>query len=382
MKKKSTSNIARTDTHDILPPKGWKHPPKSSSNLTQTDIGGLIANLREVIKTARQHALHAMDMVQVRTCWTIGRYIVEFEQGGATRAAYGKRLLADLAENLTTEFGKGFDERNLRHMRAFYTSFPNWKALRSELSWTHYRSLLRIDEPDARIWYMNDAADQNWGTRALDRQIGTLYYERLLVSQDRKSLREEASANLTALKVTSREFVRDPVMLEFLGIPNTGKLLESRLEDALIENLQSFLLELGKGFAFVARQQRISTELKYFYIDLVFYNYLLKCFVLFDLKTTELAHQDIGQMDMYVRMYDDLRRSPEDNPTVGIILCAQKDKSIVRYSVLHGNEQLFATKYKLVLPSEEELRTELVREQRLLAENMIDDDDDLEGGQQ
>jgi predicted nuclease of restriction endonuclease-like (RecB) superfamily len=358
MKKKSTNNLARIETHDI---------------------GGLLGSLREVIKTARQQVLHAVDVVQVQTCWTVGQHIVEFEQGGATRAAYGKRLLADLAVNLTAEFGKGFDASNLRYMRLFYQAFPNCDALHHELSWTHYRSLLRIDEPAARIWYMNEAADQNWGTRALDRQIGTLYYERLLVSQDRQPLREEASANLTALKVTPREFVRDPVMLEFLGLPNTGKLLESKLEDALIENLQSFLLELGKGFAFVARQQRISTESKDFYIDLVFYNYLLKCFVLFDLKTTELAHQDIGQMDMYVRMYDDLRRSPEDNPTVGIILCAQKDKSIVRYSVLHGNEQLFATKYKLVLPSEEELRAELVREQRLLAENMIDDD--VEGGQ-
>lgn len=344
------------------------------------DISGLLSNLREVIKTARQQVLHAVDVVQVRTCWTIGQYIVEFEQDGATRAAYGRGLLINLAESLTAEFGKGFDERNLRHMRAFYIIFPNWNALRSELSWTHYRALLRIDETDARIWYMNEAADQNWSTRALDRQIGTLYYERLLASQDRQPLREEASANLTALKVTPREFIRDPVMLEFLGIPNAGKLLESRFEDALIENLQSFLLELGKGFAFVARQQRISTESKDFYIDLVFYNYLLKCFVIFDLKTTELAHQDIGQMDMYVRMYDDLRRGPEDNPTVGIILCAQKDKSIVRYSVLHGNEQLFATKYKLVLPSEEELRAELVREQRLIEESMIDADDDIEGG--
>lgn len=341
------------------------------SNLLQTDaqdLRGLLSSLREVIKTARQQVLHAVDVVQVRTCWTVGQHIVEFEQGGAVRAAYGKRLLADLAESLTAEFGKGFDERNLRHMRAFYTSFPNWNALRSELSWTHYRSLLRIDEPAARLWYMNEAAGQNWSTRALDRQIGTLYYERLLASQNRQPVREEAAANLTALKVTPREFVRDPVMLEFLGIPNTGKLLESRLEDALIENLQSFLLELGKGFAFVARQQRISTESKDFYIDLVFYNYMLKCFVIFDLKTTELAHQDIGQMDMYVRMYDDLRRGPEDNPTVGIILCAQKDKSIVHYSVLHGSEQLFATKYKLVLPSEEELRVELVREQRIFAE--------------
>jgi predicted nuclease of restriction endonuclease-like (RecB) superfamily len=198
------------------------------------------------------------------------------------------------------------------------------------------------------------------------RQIGTLYCERLLASKDRRSVRKEAHHKLAAYKPTPREFVRDPVLLEFLGLPNTGKLLESGLEQSLIENLQAFLLELGKGFAFVARQQRISTDSKDFYVDLIFYNYLLKCFVLFDLKTGELTHQDIGQMDMYVRIYDDQRRSPEDNPTVGIILCAQKDASVVRYSVLQGNEQLFASKYRLVLPSEEELRAELDREQRFL----------------
>jgi predicted nuclease of restriction endonuclease-like (RecB) superfamily len=213
---------------------------------------------------------------------------------------------------------------------------------------------------------MVEAATQNWGTRALERQIGTLYYERLLASQDRLPVREEASRNLAALEQSPREFVRDSVMLEFLGLTNTGKLLKSKLEQTLIENLQAFLLELGKGFAFVARQQRISTESKDFYLDLVFYNYLLKCFVLFDLKTTELAHQDIGQMDMYVRMYDEQRRGLEDNPMVGIILCARKDASVVRYSVLQGNEQLFASKYNLVLPTEEEFRAELEREQRLL----------------
>lgn len=331
-------------------------------------MGGLLASLREVIHAARQQAVRAVDVVQVRTCWSVGRHIVEFEQGGASRAAYGKRLLHDLAAHLTGEFGQGFDERNLRHMRAFYSAFPNWNALRSELSWTHYRALLRIEDASARQWYMNESAAQNWNTRDLDRQIGTLYYERLLASKDRKPLQEEAAAKLSQLPASPRDFIHDPVMLEFLGLPHTGRLLESKLEDALIGNLQAFLLELGKGFAFVARQQRISTETKDFYLDLVFYNYLLKCFVLFDLKTGELAHQDIGQMDMYVRMYDELRRAPEDSPTVGIILCAQKDKSVVRYSVLHGNEQLFATKYKLVLPSEEELRAELVREQRMLAE--------------
>ena len=330
------------------------------------EFSKLLASLQAVIHAARRQAVRTVDVIQVETSWSVGRHIVEFEQAGATRADYGKRMIARLAEKLTAEFGKGFDASNLRYMRLFYQAFPNCDALRHELSWTHYRSLLRVEDTAARQWYMNEAVSQNWSTRALDRQIGTLYYDRLLASQDRQSVREEASKNIAALAITPRNFVRDPVLLEFLGLPNSGKLLESKLEDALIENLQAFLLELGKGFAFVARQERISTESKDFYIDLVFYNYLLKCFVLFDLKTNELTHQDIGQMDMYVRMYDDLRRGSEDNPTVGIILCAQKDKSVVHYSVLHGNEQLFASKYKLVLPTEEELRAELVREQILI----------------
>ncbi len=326
----------------------------------------LLGNLAELIRQARQQAIRAVDVLQVQTCWEIGRYIVEFEQGGEARAGYGKQLLPTLAEALTAEFGKGFDASNLRYMRLFYQAFPIRDALRHELSWTHYRTLLKVDSDSARQWYMNEAATQNWSTRALERQIGTLYYERLLASQDRAAVEQEAISNLQALGKSPREFVRDPVLLEFLGLPNAGTLLESDLEQALIDQLQGFLLELGKGFAFVARQQRISTESKDFYIDLVFYNYLLKCFVIFDLKRGELTHQDIGQMDMYVRMYDDLKRGPEDGPTVGIILCAQKDASVVRYSVLQGNEQLFASKYKLVLPSEEELRAELDRERALL----------------
>jgi predicted nuclease of restriction endonuclease-like (RecB) superfamily len=331
----------------------------------------LLANLRAVILEARQQVIQAVDLVQVRTCWIVGRHIVEFEQGGQPRAAYGKSVLAQVSTQLTAEFGKGFDASNLYKMSQFYRAFPNLDALRLNLSWTHYRLLLRVDSLEARLWYMNEAATQNWNTRALDRQIGTLYYERLLASKDRESVRDEATEKLAEIQSTPREFIRDPVMLEFLGLPGTGKLLESNLEHALIDNLQSFLLELGKGFAFVARQQRISTETKDFYIDLVFYNYLLKCFVLFDLKTRELTHEDIGQMDMYVRLYDDQRRSPDDGPTVGIILCAQKDHTVVRYSVLHGNEQLFATKYKLVLPSEEELRAELLREQEHIASQAL-----------
>lgn len=345
-------------------------------NKRQTDIVAsstsfetLVGQLQHLIEESRQKALRSVDVIQVRTCWEVGRHIVEFEQQGAARAEYGARLVPRLAERLTAQYGKGFDERNLRHMRAFFMTFPIWDALRSELSWTHYRTLLRVEDGAARNWYLQEAASQNWSSRALERQISTLYYERLLASKQRQPVRHEANAKLEKVDVSPREFVRDPVMMEFLGLPDTGRLLESRLEDALIGSMHKFLLELGKGFAFVARQQRISTESKDFYIDLVFYNYLLKCFVLFDLKTADLTHQDIGQMDMYVRMYDELRRSPGDNPTVGIILCARKDSSVVRFSILNDSEQLFASKYKLILPSESELRAELEREQRLLAES-------------
>jgi predicted nuclease of restriction endonuclease-like (RecB) superfamily len=321
----------------------------------------LLHSLRDLIQNARQKALRAVDAVQVQTCWEIGRHIIEFEQGGSARAEYGTGLLQTLASSLAAEFGRGFDVSNLRHMRVFYQAFPSRDALRPELSWTHYRTLLRVEGDSARQWYMNEAAGQGWTTRSLERQISTLYYERLLATSDRTAVESEARGNL-APSQTPRDFVRDPVMLEFLGLPGVGRLLEADLERALLDNLQAFLLELGRGFAFVARQYRISSESKDFYIDLVFYNYLLKCFVLFDLKSGELTHQDIGQMDMYVRMMDDLKRAPDDNPTVGIILCADKDASVVRYSVLNENEQLFASKYKLVLPSEEELRSELDRE--------------------
>jgi len=332
---------------------------------------GLLRDLREFIAESRRQVLRAVDVVQVRTCWGVGRHIVEFEQGGAVRAEYGAKLLPRLAEKLTEEFGRGFDASNLRYMRLFYHAFPNCDALRHELSWTHYRTLLRVEDEAAREWYVKEAVTQNWSSRALERQVSRLYYERLLSSKDRKAVRAEAEEKIAELPPVPREFVRDPVLLEFLGLPETGRLLESDLEQGLIDHLQSFLLELGKGFAFVARQMRVSTETKDFYIDLVFYNYLLKCFVIFDLKPRELTHGDIGQMDMYVRMFDEQQRGAGDGPTVGIILCAAKDASIVRYSVLHENEKLFATRYKLVLPTEEQLRLELIREQRLLEEQAV-----------
>ena len=326
----------------------------------------LLETIRTLISEARQQALRRVDTIQVQTYWQIGRHIVEFEQGGQARAAYGSQLIPQLAQSFTGEFGKGFDERNLRNMRAFFQQFPKWNALRTELSWTHYRLLLRLDSPLAREWYMQEAASQHWSTRVLERQISSLSYERLLSSQNPQSLPADTQKTTPPQSDHPRDFVRDPMILEFLGLPDTGRLLEADLEGALMDKLQHFLLELGKGFAFVARQQRISTETQDFYIDLVFYNYLLKCFVLIDLKTGHLSHQDIGQMDMYVRLYDDLRRNPDDNPTVGILLCGSKDQSMVRYSVLHESEQLFASKYRLVLPSEEELRQELERDRAAL----------------
>jgi predicted nuclease of restriction endonuclease-like (RecB) superfamily len=345
------------------------HPIESIQDVA--DLQPLVQSLRQLIGEARSRALRAVDQIQVQTCWQMGRHIVEFEQGGEARAGYGKSLLSRLAEQLTQEFGKGFDVSNLRYMRLFYQRFPMCDALRHTLSWTHYRLLSRLENDEARFWYMNEAANQNWTSRALERQMGTLYYERLLLSQDKAGVAVEAQNKVEQLTESPRAFVRDPIMLEFLGLPNSGKLLESNLEQGLMDKLQEFLLELGKGFAFVARQQRISTETKDFYIDLVFYNYLLKCFVLVDLKTGELTHQDIGQMDMYVRMYDDLKRNEGDNPTVGILLCAAKDQSVVRYSVLNESEQLFASRYKLVLPSEQALRAELEKDAEAIRQALL-----------
>ena len=347
-----------------------KRPAKSKAlQPAKPGFDGLLRELREFITESRRQVLRAVDVVQVRTCWGVGRHIVEFEQGGAARAEYGAKLLPRLAEKLTEEFGRGFDVRSLEKMRQFYFAFPIADALRPQLSWTHYRTLMRVEDEHAREWYAKEAETENWSSRALERQVGRLYYERLLSSKDpkaKRAVRAEAEEKIAELPPSPRDFVRDPVLLEFLGLPETGRLLESDMEQRLIDHLQSFLLELGKGFAFVARQMRMSTETKDFYLDLVFYNYVLKCFVIFDLKPRELTHGDIGQMDMYVRMFDEQQRGAGDGPTVGIILCAAKDASIVRYSVLHGNEKLFATRYKLVLPSEEQLRLELIREQRLL----------------
>ncbi|MDI6808884.1 MAG: PDDEXK nuclease domain-containing protein [Candidatus Eisenbacteria bacterium] len=339
----------------------------------------------EILHNARRSAYRAINFAMVEAYWKVGRMIVEEEQQGREKAEYGRGLLKELSTRLTQDFGKGFGESNLRYIRQFYLTFPICDALRhkssthsapigseilhalrGELRWTHYRLLMRVEEPKARTWYMNEAADQNWSTRALERQINSLYYERLLASRDKRPVQEEAREKTSALAQAPKDFVRDPYVLEFLGIPDTHQFRESELEQAIIGKLQAFMLELGKGFAFVCRQYRISTETTDFFVDLVFYNFLLKCFVLIDLKTGGLTHQDIGQMDMYVRLFEDKVKGAEDNPTVGIILCTAKDETVVRYSVLKESKQLFASKYKLYLPSEKELIDEIERERALI----------------
>ena len=325
----------------------------------------LLNDLRSLLKQSRQQLQQNINTTMVHTYWQIGRLIVEQEQQGSERAAYGKQVLKQLSTVLTAEFGKGFNARNLRNMRSFYQTFPNWNAVRTSLSWTHYRSLIRIENDLARQWYLSEAISQNWSARALERQISSLYYDRLLSSQDKSPVEQEAQEKTAELAVTEKDFLRDPYIFDFLNLPHQS-LVESEVEQALIDNLQKFLLELGKGFAFVERQQRISTEDQDFYIDLVFYNFKLKCFLLIDLKIGKLSHQDVGQMDTYTRMYDQLKKESDDNPTIGLILCSEKSEAVAKYSVLADGKQLFASKYLPYLPTEDELRIELERERLLL----------------
>ena len=344
-----------------------------SENLPQpTALNALLTNIRELLNQGRKQVFQAVNAAMVQTYWEIGRLIVEDEQQGQARAEYGKGVLKTLSTALTNEFGKGFDVRNLSNMRSFYQAYPIWNAVRTELSWTHYRTLLKVENEQARQWYINEAIQQAWSARALERQIGVLYYERLLATQakqqDIQPVLDEGQQKTTELALTAKDYLRDPYIFDFLGLPSTP-LQESELEQALIDNLQQFLLELGKGFAFVERQQRISTDDGDYFIDLVFYNFHLKCFLLIDLKMHKLTHQDVGQMDMYVRMYEEKKRRSDDNPTIGLILCTENNHTVAKYSVLNDSQQLFASKYMLELPSEEELRLQLEKErQHLLAQ--------------
>ncbi|MAZ77511.1 MAG: hypothetical protein CMF39_02415 [Legionellaceae bacterium] len=330
--------------------------------LTFSGSDTLFNNIRQLIERARTQVQRAINSAMVQTYWQIGRLIVEEEQQGKARAAYGRQQLARLADRLTEEFGKGFDISNLRRMRKFYTAFPIQGALRPELSWTHYRHLMRVANDRAREWYANEAIEQNWSARALDRQIGVLYYERLLSSKNQQSVRAEAQEKTQVMASSAEDYLRDPYLLDFLNLSSEGY-QETDLEQGLIDNLKGFLLELGKGFAFVARQQRIQTEDQDFYVDLVFYNFKLQRFLLVDLKIGKLTHQDIGQMDSYVRIYDQHKKSKNDNPTIGLVLCSEKSATMVKYSMLADSEQLFAAKYP---PTEEELKAQIERERSLM----------------
>ncbi|MDP5201487.1 YhcG family protein [Flavobacterium sp. DG2-3] len=305
----------------------------------------LFSEIKEIILQSRQRVFRMANSALLETYWEIGKLIVEAEQKGKDRADYGKSTLKNLANQLTVEFGKGFDERNLNNMRAFYKAFPIWNALRTELSWTHYRLLSRLNSNEKIKYYLNESIVNNWNSRTLQRQINSLAFERVLEHKD-----------IEAKPETIHSLIKDPYIFEFLGLSPESKNSERSIETSIIDHLQQFLLEFGKGFAFVARQQHIVTDTSDFYIDLVFYNYILKCFVIIDLKTGSLSHQDIGQIDMYVRMYDDLKKGESDQPTIGILLCSEKDETIVKYSVLADKKSVFASQYLLYMPKEEELK--------------------------
>ena len=327
----------------------------------------MIEEIRTLLINSRLQLQQSVNSVMVQTYWNIGKIIVEDEQDGQERAAYGKKQLEQISNTLTQEFGKGFDARNLRSMRQFYLNFSNWNAVSTKLSWTHYRTLIRIENQDARDWYIKETIENNWSTRALERQVSKLYYERLLSSSDKQTLVVEANEKINELQTSDiKNYLRDPYIFDFLNLPSES-LLETNIEQALIDNLQQFLLELGRGFAFVSRQQRLSVEEQDFYIDLVFYNFKLKCFLLIDLKLGKLSHQDVGQMDTYVRIYDKFHKSEDDNPTIGLILCSEPSLAVAKYSVLSESKQLFSSKYLPFLPTVEELQKELLRERNLLA---------------
>ncbi|ATA92500.1 DUF1016 domain-containing protein [Capnocytophaga canimorsus] len=322
-----------------------------------------ITEIKNILSQARQRAYTAINSVMVEAYWLIGRRIVEEEQNGENRAEYGKEVLQTLSIALTNEFGKGYSYRTLREIRQFYLTFPEiekWRTLFAKLSWSHFQRVLKVSNEKARIYYLTEAAENMWTVRTLDRNISTLYYDRLLASDNKLEVQEEMQNNTKLLQF--EEFIKSPTVLEFLKLPIGKSYTEMELEKALIDDLQEFMLELGKGFAFVARQQHIKTETSDFYIDLVFYNYILKCFVIVELKTNKLTHQDIGQLDMYVRMYDDLKRQENDNPTIGLLLCTETDGVVARYSILNQNSQLFATKYVHYLPTEEELVREITQQ--------------------
>jgi predicted nuclease of restriction endonuclease-like (RecB) superfamily len=369
-------------------------PPPALNTLIEPIHGNLMDRIVSILEQARANVARSVNSNMVIAYWLIGREIVVALQSGEGRAEYGESVLTDLSAQLSTRYGRGFSATNLRYFRLFYQTFSdrmpeihhstsdelatvtgvsaatklkaalttkeNRRGFSPNLSWTHYRALSKVEQPAERRFYEIEAEKAGWSVSVLERQIHSLLFARLLKSRDKAGVLALAEHGQTVSRPI--DVIKQPYVLDFLDLPNQPRLHESDLEAAIIENLQPFLLELGKGFAFVARQYRVVTESQNYFIDLVFYNFLLKCFVLIDLKIGRLEHQDIGQMDMYIRMFDELKRGDGDNPTVGLILCAEKDEVVVRYSILHESQHIFASKYMLYLPTEEELRRELARE--------------------
>jgi len=362
-----------------------------------------IADIREILRSARSKAYSAVNHAMVEAYWLVGKRLVEEEQQGKERAGYGKQVVKELSKALTAEFGAGFSERSVWQYRQFYLMFPEFGMVSDgsktsadndtnsimrtpfaqlqqpemtehlhSLNWSQIQRIMRVSSPEARAYYVKEASENSWTFKTLDRNISTLYYQRLLSSQVKEPVVQEMQEKTKQFQQDSLEFIKNPSVVEFLGLPSNTGYTEGVLEKAIIDNLQKFMLELGKGFAFIERQQLIRTDTQDFYIDLVFYNYILKCFVIFELKTHKITHQDIGQLDMYVRMYDELKKQENDNPTIGVLLCTETDKAIARYSVLNENKQLFASKYMPYLPTEEELVAEIERQKLILKMNMED----------
>ena len=357
----------------------------------------LVNDLRSIVSKARSKAFAAVNYSLVERNWRIGQRIVE--QNGASRAEYGKHVIEIASAALTEEFGKGFSYTNIANYKRFYLTFNNLQILQTVseefkkqkhqtlsdessllpqkdqtqsiqselrlLPWSHYERLIRVEDKKAREWYAKEAFEQGWSFRTLNRNINTLYYERLLMSKKKQPVVNEMQDKTKAYQQDKLEYIKSPVVLEFLGLPEDTSLAESKLETAIINNLEKFLMEMGKGYALVARQQHIRTEENDYYIDLVFYNYLIKSFILVDLKVNRITYQDVGQMDMYLQMYDKMKKGPDDNPTIGIILCTETDSDVARYSTLAKNDQMFAAKYKLYLPDKEDLRREIERQKEL-----------------
>ena len=333
-----------------------------------TQYYAVITEIKSIISSGQEAAYSASNKAMLFTYWNIGKRIVDQELRGGERAEYGSGLISALAEELTKEFGKNYSKRNLHYYIKFYQYFPDEQIVNAcvhNLNWTHIRSLLRVSDENARYWYMKEAVDENWSSRTLDRNISTQYYYRLLQTPKKAAVIEEMKQKTAQFQKNQFELIKSPVIAEFLGFKNEDTYLEGDLESAILSHIRDFLMELGRGFAFVARQQHIVTETSDYYLDLVFYNIELKCYVLIDLKMGRITHQDVGQIDMYVRMYDDLKRGQGDNPTIGILLCSETDEDIARYSVLHDNDRLFMSKYLTYLPTKEQLKAEIDRQKEI-----------------